>query len=285
MAGEKRKNTKKKKKKAPLDRHYLYSAAVQSTEADIDFLRRVYRTRHKRSPLRLREDFCGTAVLACDWVRRNKFHEAWGVDLDRQTLEWGRERFASRLGDDVDRLHLQCRNVLEPAAEPVDVVAAFNFSYSVFKTREQLGAYFKVARESLRPGGLMVLDAWGGTEVMSEDVEERRIDAETAFDGTEVPSFTYVWEQASFNPVTHDIKCNIHFRLKDGTKMKRAFSYDWRLWTLPELQELLTEAGFEEVRVYVEGWDDEEDDTDGIFRRRKRFDNQGAWVAYVVGLA
>ena len=66
-------------------------------------------------------------------------------------------------------------------------------------------------------------------------------------------------------------------------KQKRAFSYKWRLWTLPELQELMLDAGFKSVEVYLEGWDDEADDTDGIFRRRKQFENQSGWVAYIVG--
>ena len=51
----------------------------------------------------------------------------------------------------------------------------------------------------------------------------------------------------------------------------------------PELREILEEAGFAGSEVYVEGWDEESDDTDGIFRRRKRFENQAGWVAYVVG--
>ena len=54
-------------------------------------------------------------------------------------------------------------------------------------------------------------------------------------------------------------------------------------WTLPELQELLLEAGFARTDVYVEGWDEEADDTDGVFRRRARFENMSGWVAYVVG--
>jgi hypothetical protein len=34
----------------------------------------------------------------------------------------------------------------------------------------------------------------------------------------------------------------------------------------------------------VEGWDDEADEADGIFRRKTYFENQAGWVAYVVGL-
>jgi len=79
--------------------------------------------------------------------------------------------------------------------------------------------------------------------------------------------------------------CHINFKLRDGTRMKKAFTYDWRLWTLPEMRELLLDAGFLSADVYVEGWDDEEDESDGIFRKRKYFENQEGWVAYVVAHA
>jgi SAM-dependent methyltransferase len=266
-----------------LDRHYLYSAAVQSVDADIQFFRRVYRERHGRSFRRLREDFCGTALLACDWVRRGPDHEAWAVDLDRATLDWGIERWVPRLGRGAERLHMCCRNVLDVTEPEVDVVAALNFSYSVFKTRRELGGYFAKVRRSLARGGIFILDAWGGVETMGEDREERSIDPETAFDGTKVPRFQYVWEQARFNPIDHRILCHIHFGLRDGTRMPRAFTYDWRLWMLPEIRELLDEAGFRRSDVYVEGWDEDEDEADGIFRKKTRFENQEGWVAYVVG--
>jgi hypothetical protein len=102
-------------------------------------------------------------------------------------------------------------------------------------------------------------------------------------DGTSLPAFRYIWEQASFSAIDHRIVCHIHFEV--GTRrLRRAFSYHWRLWTLPELCELLEEAGFRESRVYVEGWDDEDDEPDGVFRLRKRLDNEGGWISYVVGL-
>ncbi len=267
------------------DKHLLYSAAVQSTDADIDFFKRVYKRRRGEKFEFFREDFCGTAALACDWVSRNKKNRAIAIDLDEPTLEYGRRRYLPKLGEAADRVELICKNVLDVTEPKVDVIAAQNFSFCVFKSRELLGRYFRTARESLRPGGILFTDILGGTEAMDEMKEKRKIPASKAFDGTKVPAFTYVWEQASFNPVDHDFKCNIHFRLSDGTKMKNAFRYDWRLWTLPEIQELMLEAGFASTEVYVEGWDEDADDTDGIFRRRKKFENQNAWVAYVVGLA
>ena len=264
------------------DRHYLYSSSVQSVEADIGFFRRVYKKANGRPFRKFREDFCGTAMLACDWVRRNRENEAWGIDLDRSTLEWGTERYVPRLGEAAERLHLQCKNVLSVTRPKVDLIAALNFSYSVFFTRDELGEYFAQARRSLEPGGLFVLDAWGGSEAMCEDIEHRKVDAEKAFDGVKVPSFTYTWEQAKFNPIDHRILCHIHFKVR-GKKLKKAFTYDWRLWTLPEMRELLKDAGFRKTDVYVEGWDDEADDSDGIFRKRRYFENQEGWVAYVVG--
>jgi SAM-dependent methyltransferase len=273
-----------RRRKAVRDPHLLYSAAVQSVDADLDFLERVY-ARRNETPFRLlREDFCGTAALACEWVRRGIDHHAWGVDLHRPTLAWSREHYVPRLGGAATRLHLLCRDVRRADAPRVDVVAALNFSYQVFKTRADLGRYFAQVRRSLRPGGMFFLDALGGTETATAVTERRRIAASTAFDGTAVPAFTYVWEQARFNPVDHAFVCHIHFHLGDGTRLRRAFTYEWRLWTLPELRELLAEAGFESSEVYVEGWDQGAEEGDGIFRRRTAFENDAGWIAYVVGL-
>lgn len=281
---EKKGSTAGSNARALPDKHYLYSAAVQSVESDIDFFRRIYR-RERGCPFRrLREDFCGTAALACDWVRRDASHEAWGVDLHGPTLEWGRAHYVPRLGRGASRLHLLEQNVLDVTRPKVDVVAALNFSYYTFETREAMRGYFRTARRSLDDGGILFLDAFGGTDSMSADHDRRRIPASTAFDGTAIPAFTYEWEQARFNPIDHHMTCHIHFELRGGKRLRRAFSYEWRLWTLPELLELLRDAGFAECEVYVEGWDEEEDDTDGIFRRRIWFDNEGGWIAYIVAL-
>ncbi len=43
--------------------------------------------------------------------------------------------------------------------------------------------------------------------------------------------------------------CHIDFKFEDGSVQKRAFSYDWRLWILPEIREVLAEAGFRRSTV------------------------------------
>ena len=270
-----------------LDRHVLYSAAVQSTDVDLDFFERVYRRHRGRRFRLLREDFCGTAALACDWVNRRPENRAWGIDLDRATLDWGRRNYVSRLGDARSRLTLLCGDVLEARTPKVDVVCALNFSYFVFHRRAELLRYLRAARRALRPDGLLFLDLYGGTEAICPETETRRIAACIAFDGTRVPAFTYVWEQASYNPVDHRTVCHISFRVRRNGRsrtIRRAFTYDWRLWTVGELRDLLDEAGFRGSDVYVEGWDDKANETDGVYRRRTRFENQSGWVAYLVGI-
>ncbi|HXV76091.1 MAG TPA: class I SAM-dependent methyltransferase [Candidatus Polarisedimenticolaceae bacterium] len=280
--------TNKKRRRGPGERtvphrHLLYSAAVQSPETDLDFFERVYRRARGTTFRVLREDFCGTAAMACEWVKRRADNRAIGIDLDPATLAWGKRHYVPVLGRAAERLELIQGDVRDVTRPPADVIAAQNFSYSVFKTRAELGGYFRRVRRSLNDGGLFFVDAFGGTDTLGADVESRRVESTLSFDGRKVPSFTYVWEQASFNPVDHHIVCYIHFKLRGGERRNKAFRYDWRLWTLPELRELMLDAGFATAEVWIEGWDDEADDTDGVFRRRKRFENMSGWIAYVVG--
>lgn len=266
------------------DNHHLYQASVQCVESDIDFIDRVFKRKVGRRCNILREDFCGTAWLSCEWVRRRPEHRAIGVDIHKPTLDWARKHNVPSLGDAADRLTLIQEDVRKVRQPRVDAVMALNFSYFLFKDRDTLRSYFQAVYDSLAPDGVLFTDAFGGTESMSEEVEKRKIDRSVQPDGCEVPKFTYVWEQARFNTVNHDILCHIHFELGKEKKIKKAFTYDWRLWTLPEIQELMGEAGFREVEVYMDGWDDGEEEGDGVFRRRTYFENMAGWVAYIVGV-
>jgi hypothetical protein len=66
--------------------------------------------------------------------------------------------------------------------------------------------------------------------------------------------------------------------------MERAFTYDWRMWTLPEVRDALDEAGFRDALIYIEGWDEERNVPDDVFRLRRHFPNQEGWLAVVVGM-
>jgi hypothetical protein len=64
--------------------------------------------------------------------------------------------------------------------------------------------------------------------------------------------------------------------------MRRAFTYDWRLWQLAELRDALLDAGFAGVEAYWEGEDADGQGT-GLFHRVVRpVDNDPGWNAYLV---
>ena len=74
--------------------------------------------------------------------------------------------------------------------------------------------------------------------------------------------------------------CHIHFDFSDGSSIRKAFTYDWRLWSIPEVRELLLEAGFSKVHVYWEKTDDEGDGI-GAFWEPKRVDNDEVWWTFL----
>ena len=281
-----RKRTIRRGSRGPLARDpwALYEAAVQAVDHDLDFMERVWRRHHDTPLTRFREDFCATASLAAGWVLRGRDHLAWGVDLDPLPLAWCRRHRLPVMRDAARRLRLVRADVRTVRLPRADAISAQNFSYWVFHERAELVRYFRAARRGLRPGGLLFANAFGGTESLGVLTERRRIRATTAVDGTPLPPFTYLWEHASFNPIDHRIVCHMHFRLADGTRLRRAFHYDWRLWTLPEIRDAMLEAGFRAVETYVEGWDEKKGTTDGIFRLKRRFENQEGWLAEVVGI-
>jgi SAM-dependent methyltransferase len=253
------------------DRHVLYQESVQCVEAEIDFVDETFEKLRGRKAVRLREDFCGTANTSCEWIRRREGNVAIGVDLDADVLAWGERHNRAKLGDRAGQLTLMNCNVLEADHAAVDTVLAMNFSYWILDDRSTLRRYFRRVRDALVADGVFFLDCYGGYE-SSREMKER-----TKNDG-----FTYVWDQASYNPVTGAMRCHIHFHFPDGSKLNKAFTYDWRLWTLPEVRELLDEAGFSRVTAWWQGWDEDEEDGNGEFQPVEDADADAAWVSYIV---
>ena len=177
------------------------------------------------------------------------------------------------LGSAVSRIALYQKDAREPAAQPADLRCAQNFSYQVFKARNELLDYFRSARASLAKNGLFVIDHYGGYDAVEERVEERVVDG----------SFTYVWDQQTYEPVTGHQKCAIHFRFDDRSELNEAFSYDWRYWSLPELRDLLFEAGFPRVDVYFEQFD-EDGYGNGTFEKDAKGPIGASWIAYLVAV-
>lgn len=253
------------------DRHVLYQNSVQDAETEIDFVDTTFEKIRGRKMKTIREDFSGTSQVCCEWVQRRPDNKAVGVDLDPEVLQWGRDHNLSKLNEEeLSRLSLLEDNVLSVSTDPMDAVLAMNFSYWCFKDRDTLGGYFKRIHEVLKDDGIFFLDCFGGYEAF-QLLEE----------STEHDDFTYTWDQSEYNPINGDYVCHIHFEFPDGSKIKQAFTYEWRLWTMPEIHELLKEAGFSKVTTYCEG-DDEDDEGDGIYEAADVADADAGWVSYIV---
>jgi len=262
----------------------LYEAAVQGVDYDLDFAEKVFRHLRGRPARSLRDDFCATAALATAFAMRNPDNTSYGVDLDPVALAWARQHRLSRLrGGVAERVHLVKGDVRTARVPRVDLTLAYNFSYWVMKTRRELLDYFRAARRGLKKDGVFIVSAFGGSDAIRPLVERRRITGKQAPDGWALPPFRYVWEQESFNPIDHAFRCAIHFEFDRGRPMRRAFTYDWRFWSLPEIRELMAEAGFAESRVYIEAWDDESR-PDRASARRTVMAQQETWLGLVAGI-
>lgn len=254
------------------DVHALYQLAVQDPEHDVQFLRDVYKRVRRRNPRRLREDFCGTAIVCSEWVKQGADYTAEGFDLDGPTLEWGREHNLAPIGEAARRVILHQKDVRAEGLHRADVTCAHNFSYGVFHQRGQMVEYFESVHRNLDEDGVFVLDMYGGWEATEELEEERWLE------GNKVK---YVWDQVKYSPVTGRQDCAIHFRFKDGSELRNAFYYEWRHWTMPELREILAEAGFARVDAWFELLDDEGDGT-GEFEASDEGMNCESWLGYLV---
>jgi SAM-dependent methyltransferase len=257
--------------------------AVQGVDWDLDFLERVWRYRHPgRTPRLFREDFCSTAALATAWVLRGRDRQAWGVDHDPEPLAWAREHRLAHVHEAAARVHLVRGDVRRPRRPLVDVACALNFSWWVFHERADLVRYLRAARAGLAPGGVLVLNLFGGSTAEATLVERTRKRAGNGPDGERLPAFTYVWEHARYNAADRRLLAHIHFELGNGRRLTNAFTYDWRMYTVPELRDAVLEAGFRDFEVWSEGWNERERQGNGTLYRRKFLDNWDSWIAYAV---
>ena len=279
------------------DKYVLYQRSVQEPSSEIKFFNKVFKKEFGKKPMSLREDFCGTFAICCNWVASHKERIAVGVDLDPEPLAWGRKHNLAKLKpkqqnrvtlleQDVrtsqePKNHCQAdaqngdtnsgENTGETSGGGVDILSAQNFSFWIFKTRPQLLEYFRHAYNNLNDQGLMVMDMMGGSDCWVEDHTDVR----------KFKDFKYEWEQHRLDPITHDAVFHIHFAFKDGSRLDKAFTYQWRFWTLPEVAELCKEAGFSHVDVYWEGTD-KEGEGNGIYTAKTSAQSDPCWIAYIV---
>ncbi|EFH54379.1 hypothetical protein ARALYDRAFT_486135 [Arabidopsis lyrata subsp. lyrata] len=308
----------------------LYQQSVQSPKGDISYLQKFFLMYvGGRQPLHFQEDFCGTALLSAEWLKTDTRRTAIGLDFDLEALEWCMDNNISKLGSDVySRMSLFHGNVLSPLeAKQVksksheliqnislddgddnedlvdpsvveslekdgpdslpkrDIVCAFNFSCCCLQERSELVSYFKNARDALsKKGGIFVMDLYGGASAEGQLKLQRKF-----------PNFTYTWEQAEFDILSRKTRISLHYHLqKQNRKIRHAFSYSWRLWSLPEIKDCMEEAGFSSVHFWLREMPDASEmrRTDGFgagrdikYEQVKSFQQCDSWNAYIVAVS
>ncbi len=254
----------------PFDKYFYYKNSVQSPKEDIRFFKSVYKDFFKKKPRIFREDFCGSFYVSFHWVKDHPQNQAIVIDSDKDPLEYGKKNHLSQLNSSQkSRLKIVNKNVLRPHLPSAELITVSNFSYFTLKKRESLVQYFKNIKKALFRPGLFLIDAVGGPDC--HGLSEEKVEHD---------DFNYYWEQSTFDPISHYAQFYIHFKRKGERKQKKAFSYQWRIWSLPELQDALRSAGFSKIHIYWEQTD-KNGEGSGQFKKSKKGDICDTWIAYL----
>lgn len=225
-----------------ISRHALYEICVQNPRLLVDLLRAI----HGHNPRVLQEDFCGTAALCRRWLRDVPRSRAVAIDLDPEPL--ARIRKHPRL----KVFHADALVARLPVSPRPDVMFVGNFSIGEIHSRPALAKYLRRARSRLAKGGVFVCDTYGGATAFTRGSVTRT----HAVPGKPTLSIRYTWQQRGADPLTAMVENAIHFRvLRAGEVIQEftdAFVYHWRLWSIAELRDAMTDAGFSATHVYAQ---------------------------------
>jgi len=278
---------------AELLKWYRWATQDPATQAAV--LAQIYRQiRPGCEAVALREDFSGSAADSVAWVAAAPNRRALAVDIDADTITYARRRAARLIGGHAKRITFvegDVHAVTVPEAERADVVSVLNFSSFYFHERAALLRYFISARESLNQHGMLVLNVFGGPGAMQPRLDRHLIVPKLERGQAEaLPPFDYLWEQLGYDACSARIDCRIHFEIADGTSadgrrlVRDAFRYDWRLWTLPELTELLRAAGFADAQVWRHTATTTGADPEVFLGPVDSLRDLDLWLAYVVAI-
>jgi hypothetical protein len=198
--------------------------------------------------------------------------------LDSHPIAYGKKNgFKDLKTSEKKRVKIQQKNVCDIIGKKSDIIGAGNFSFFIFKQRQALKDYFSAAYGNLSREGIFILEMAGGPGFIRTAREQRTYKLKG------VGKYTYYWDQKSYDPVTAYGMYAIHFKEPSGNLRKDCFIYDWRVWTIPEIREVMLECGFSDVGVYWETTGSDGKGT-GEYVRTESGDNDYAWIAFVVGI-
>lgn len=258
----------------------LYEIAVTNAARLAAFARAAHAGDRSHTPVVLREDFSGTGALARAWVALRETHSGVAVDRDVRV---------TRHIPPTHRLRVVTADVRDCRSR-ADVIAATNFAVGYFHDRPSLCTYLRHAHRCVRDGGVFFCDIYGGAGVWIAGTQRVRVHVPADHQKTGarvvIPrSFTYEWQQITADPLTGMVQNAIHFSWREGNRTRRinsAFTYHWRLWSIPELRDAMHEAGFRESQVYTRLADAIDHEGNVHIAPAEPEDVRGDYVAYVV---
>lgn len=216
------------------NKYELYTRALQDPKLEAEFLSSL-----KPRARILREDFCGTAEISFEWVANDQEKSALVVDIDPDPIKEIRNR-ANRTDSIEERIKFREADATQIRAPDVDIVTIPNSSVFLVKERDKLKQYFENIRSDLVPGGILVIDFFGGGFAQGNGKER-----------LEFSDFSCIWEQDSFNYRNQEFKSSISFELDDGQVISNAFTYNMRLWSPRELGDVIADSGFSSYEVRI----------------------------------
>jgi len=246
----------------------LYELAVTNPGPMCRFLEAAWRRdrpRGRRAAPTLREDFSGSGALARAWAA--DIGLAVAVDRDAAAIKaCGRHAKFAAIEADV----MEC-------TVKADVIAATNFAVGYWHERADLLAYLKHARAHLNKGGIFCCDLYGGSDAFEPSVTA------VPLRGPGGEKIEYRWEQVAGWPQIGRVENAIHFKVGRAPLIRNAFTYDWRLWSIPEMRDAMGDAGFSKVRVF-DRLGDAVDGEGNLFIREldEREEMDDPFVVYVV---
>ncbi len=238
------------------DRFDCYELCVQSPRHEVNFLRAV----HGNEPVVLREDFCGTAAVSRRWasdaLKRDDDGRAVAIDLDAETI--GKARGLATAAGVAGRIAFEIGDAVHAEPFPIagaDIIFVGNFSIGYIHRRADLLHYLRQSKARLDAGnsgfggGIFACDTYGGAGAFRLGGLERKY---VSPDGYIVH---YAWAHDAANPMTAIVENSISFRVEHHGEvtdaLPRAFTYRWRLWSIPELREAMADAGFTSTAVHT----------------------------------
>ncbi len=229
----------------------LYQKSVQNAKKEAEFFRKVYRLIYNKVPETFREDFCGTGLLSCEWVKSNVMNSAVGLDFDKETLEWGRDNNINNLTSGADRIKLLEQNVLDEfdQSQKFDIICSLNYSHFLLQKRKEIFKYFSNMVQNLQTKGIFILDFYGGSHIFTDHKYQR----------SKSSSF-YEFSGKKMNILNNQSACSLNYKIKKN-KYKPMFSFNFRIYSIIELREALEEVGLNGFKLYIKEIEgDDEDD-------------------------